>query len=54
MLAVLFFLLLVSVVSPLMDELGADDWNADFTQEDAADVPADSITTLGEELVDPG
>ncbi len=52
-LAVVFFLLLVSVVSPLMDELGVDDWNADFTQEDAADVPADSITTLGEDLVDP-
>ncbi|RPI97375.1 MAG: hypothetical protein EHM39_09570, partial [Chloroflexi bacterium] len=52
-LAVVFFLLLVSVVSPLIDKIGVADWNTDFTQEDAADVPADSITTLGKDLVDP-
>lgn len=53
-LAAAFFLLLVSVVTPLMDELGVNDWNADgFDQEDAADVPADSVTTLGKDLVDP-
>jgi NADH-quinone oxidoreductase subunit J len=52
-LVAVFFLMLVSVVTPLMDEIGVDDWNADFTQEDAAAVPADSIYTLGEDLVDP-
>jgi NADH-quinone oxidoreductase subunit J len=53
-LAAIFFLLLVSVVTPLMDELGVNNWSvADFKQEDAADVPADSVTTLGKDLVDP-
>lgn len=53
-LAVIFFLLLVSVVSPIMDDWGIDDsWNADFTQDDAAAVPEDSIMQLGEDLVDP-
>ncbi len=51
--AAIFFLLLISVVTPLMDDLGVDNWNADFTQEDAVDVPANSINTLGEDLVDP-
>jgi NADH-quinone oxidoreductase subunit J len=52
-LVVVFFLMLVSVVTPLMDELGVKNWNADFTQKDAVSVPADSIYTLGEDLVDP-
>ncbi len=54
-LAVIFFVMLVTVVTPVMDELGADDWVKSnyFTQDDAADVPEDSIATLGEELVDP-
>jgi NADH-quinone oxidoreductase subunit J len=53
-LAAAFFLLLVSVVTPLMDELGVNNWSvADFTQEEADDVPADSVTTLGKDLVDP-
>jgi NADH-quinone oxidoreductase subunit J len=51
-LAAIFFLLLVSIVSPLMGELGAEHWNADFTQEDAMNVPANSIHMLGEQLVD--
>jgi len=50
---VVFFVLLVSVVSPVMGELGIDNWGADFTEEDPAAVPADSIVTLGKELVDP-
>jgi NADH-quinone oxidoreductase subunit J len=52
-LVVVFFLMLVSVVTPLMDEIGVNHWNADFTQEDAVAVPADSIYTLGKDLVDP-
>ncbi len=51
--AVIFFALLVSVVTPLMDELGVDDFAADFTQENPPDVPADSLVRLGEQLVDP-
>ena len=51
--AALFFVLTVAVVTPLMDELGADDFNADFTEEDPAGVPADTNTTFGEKLVDP-
>jgi NADH:ubiquinone oxidoreductase subunit 6 (subunit J) len=52
-LAIIFFLLLVSVVTPLMDNLGVHNWNAKFTQDTAVDVPANSINTLGEDLVDP-
>ncbi|MBN1680354.1 MAG: NADH-quinone oxidoreductase subunit J [Anaerolineae bacterium] len=49
--AVLFFVMILSVVSPLMDELGVDDWNADFTQEDADRVPDSTLTDFGESLV---
>jgi NADH-quinone oxidoreductase subunit J len=52
-LAVIFFLTLLSVVTPLADEIGVDDWNADFTEEKPADVPDDSLIDLGEALVDP-
>lgn len=53
-LAVIFFLLMVSVVSPIMDDWGIDDnWSADFTQDEAAPVPEDSIVQLGKDLVDP-
>jgi NADH-quinone oxidoreductase subunit J len=52
-LAVIFFLVLASVVTPLMGELGVHHWNADFSQKHPAAVPADSIFTLGKELVDP-
>jgi NADH-quinone oxidoreductase subunit J len=52
-LVVIFFLLLVSVVTPLMGDLGIKHWNADFTQKDAIAVPANSINTLGKDLVDP-
>ncbi|MBN1967498.1 MAG: NADH-quinone oxidoreductase subunit J [Anaerolineae bacterium] len=52
-LAVIFFLVLLSVVTPLADELGVDDWNAPFTEEDPPGVPYDSLTDLGEALVDP-
>jgi len=51
--AVIFFALLVSVATPLMGELGVDDFAADFTQENPPDVPADSLVRLGETLVDP-
>lgn len=51
--AALFFVLLVSVVSPVMDELGVDDWGAGFTEESPPDVPEDSIVSLGKDLVDP-
>jgi NADH-quinone oxidoreductase subunit J len=51
--AALFFVMLVAVVTPLMDELGADDFNADFTEEDPAGVPADTLVEIGEQLVDP-
>jgi NADH:ubiquinone oxidoreductase subunit 6 (subunit J) len=52
---VIFFIMLVTVVTPVMDELGANNWvNADrLTVEKADPVPADSITTLGKDLVDP-
>jgi NADH-quinone oxidoreductase subunit J len=53
-LAVVFFLILASVVTPLMDELGVHHWNAGFvTEKHPAAVPADSIFTLGKKLVDP-
>lgn len=52
-LAAFFFVLLVSVVSPIMGDLGVDDWSADFTEENPADVPADSVVNLGKDLVDP-
>ncbi|MBN1563723.1 MAG: NADH-quinone oxidoreductase subunit J [Anaerolineae bacterium] len=54
-LAVIFFVMLITVVTPVMNELGADDWvNSDqLTVDTAGDVPADGIATLGEELVDP-
>jgi NADH-quinone oxidoreductase subunit J len=51
--AALVFLILLSVLTPLMGELGADDWNADFREDDPQAVPADSMTRLGEQLVDP-
>jgi len=51
-LALIFFLMLVSVLTPMVRELGGEDWNAEFTQDNPADVPADSITTMGRELVD--
>jgi NADH-quinone oxidoreductase subunit J len=50
---VIFFITLLSVVTPLADELGVDDWNAKFTEENPADVPNDSLMDLGEALVDP-
>jgi NADH-quinone oxidoreductase subunit J len=50
--AVVLFLVLVTVVTPLMDELGVDDWNADFTEENPAGVPGDSLVDLGDSLVD--
>jgi NADH-quinone oxidoreductase subunit J len=52
-LAVIFFLVLASIVTPLMSELGVHNWNADFSQRHPAAVPADSTFTLGKELVDP-
>lgn len=50
-LALIFFLMLISVLTPMVRELGGDDWNAEFTQDNPADVPADSLTTMGRELV---
>lgn len=49
----LFFITLLLVVTPLMDEVGVDNWSAEFTEEDPADVPSDSLLDLGEALVDP-
>ncbi|NDJ75867.1 MAG: NADH-quinone oxidoreductase subunit J [Chloroflexi bacterium] len=51
--AVVFFAVMVSVLTPLMDDLGADDWSADFSEEDPDDVPGTSLADLGEQLVDP-
>jgi NADH-quinone oxidoreductase subunit J len=51
--ALIFFLMIVSVVTPLMDELGVENWSGDFTDEDPAAVPAESIVDLGRDLVDP-
>ncbi|MBI5957995.1 MAG: NADH-quinone oxidoreductase subunit J [Chloroflexi bacterium] len=51
--AVIVFLVLVSVITPLMDDVGVDNWNADFTEDHPKAVAADSMTTLGEQLVDP-
>lgn len=53
--AVVFFLLVVAVVTPLVGELGADNFNADFTEDHPADVPGfgDTVRTLGEKMVDP-
>lgn len=50
--AVLFFLMLASVLTPVAEELGVDDWSAGFTQDDPAGVPANTLTDLGESLVD--
>ena len=50
--AVLFFLMLVSVLTPVAKELGVDNWSAGFTQDDPADVPSNTLTDLGESLVD--
>ncbi len=53
-LAVVFFLLLFSVLTPVVDDLGiSNTWGANFTQDSPADVPASSISDLGEALVDP-
>ena len=52
-LAGLFFILLVAVVTPLMDELGADNFNADFTEDNPAEIEGDPLLDLGEKLVDP-
>jgi len=51
--AVLFFLLIVAVVTPLMGELGVDNWSADFTETKPDAVPEGTIQALGEALVDP-
>ncbi len=52
--ALLFFALIFAVATPFMDDvLSVDDFNADFTQENPPPVPADSLVTLGEQLVDP-
>jgi NADH-quinone oxidoreductase subunit J len=51
-LAVIFFLTLISVVTPLMDELGVKNWSARFTQKHPASVPSDSMVALGRSLVD--
>lgn len=48
----LFFVMLISVLTPLATELGVDNWSAGFTQDDPADVPADALTDLGKSLVD--
>jgi len=51
--AALLFVGLVLVLSPLVDELGADRFSAPFTQDNPAPVPGSSLVDLGEQLVDP-
>lgn len=53
--AVIFAVMLISVVSPVMDDVfGADDWNVSaFDTDEADDVEGDTVALLGEELVDP-
>lgn len=51
--AVIFFLILVAVLTPAMHKLGSDNWNAFFTQDYAAPVPPDSMAQFGRQLVDP-
>lgn len=55
LLAGAFFLLLVSVVTPLMDEWNIHDtWNASFVEDDPQDIDAaDDVAQLGEDFVDP-
>lgn len=49
--AAIFFVIALLVVSPLAEELGADNFNANFTQDTADDVPANSMVRLGQLLV---
>ncbi len=51
--AAMFFVMLISVVTPVMDELGVSNWGAGFNDKNPAGVPADSIAQLGKDLVDP-
>jgi len=51
--AAIFFVMVISVVTPVMDELGVSDWGTGFRDENPAGVPADSIVQLGKDLVDP-
>jgi NADH-quinone oxidoreductase subunit J len=51
-LAAIFFILLVTVLSPLMGELGADNWAApNIGERHPVGVPANSIEHLGQQLV---
>ncbi len=53
-LTVVFFLLLFSVLTPVVDDLGiSSTWGANFTEDAPPDVPASSVSDLGEALVDP-
>lgn len=54
-LALIFFLLLVSVVSPLMDEWNIhDNWNASFVEDEPLAIDASqNVGLLGEDFVDP-
>ncbi len=51
-LAVVFFLMLVSVVSPFMDEVGVEDWSTDFKEDNPAVVPDDTLVDFGQSIVD--
>lgn len=51
--AALFFVMLLLVLTPLMRELGVDSFNAEFTTTQPPDVPENSISNLGMDLVDP-
>ncbi len=53
--AVIFAVMLISVVSPVMDDVfDAKDWNVSaFDTDEAADVGGDPVAQLGEDLVDP-
>ena len=51
--AVIFFTVVLLVVTPLVRELGVDGFNAEFTRKNPPDVPASSVSDLGMALVDP-
>ena len=51
--AVVMFALLASIVTPVMDELGVEEWGASFSETDPPPVPEDSIADLGAAFVDP-
>lgn len=50
--AVILFAMLLSVVSPLADELGIDNWNANFKEDNPDPVAVTKLDEFGRSLVD--